>query len=347
MGVILAGNSALLHDLPAPYALFVADIADRLDAKTACGVAEWRPELCVAQIRSSDTAVDLGLPDMDFAAAAAAGARTVILGGAPFGGRLPSAWIRALEEALRAGLNIAAGLHDQLNANDGLRAIAAEHGCRLIDVRDSTSLHIPVATGRRRQGRRVLTVALDCAIGKKFTALQLERDMRARGLKATFRATGQTGIMISGRGIAIDAVVADFIAGAAEMLSPDNDADHWDVIEGQGSLFHPAYAGVSLGLLHGSQPDAIVLCHHETRTTVDGYPDFPVSDIQSGIARHLEMARLTNPDVRCAGLSLQTRHLPRAEALRSIEQFEARTGYVCVDPALTGTGRLIDALMAS
>lgn len=330
--------------IPRPYALLVADIVERLDAKTALGLLEWRPDWCVGQIRFSPASLDLGLPDLDFAAAAAAGVKTVVVGGAPFGGRLPPAWIEALADALRAGLDVASGLHDRLNANVMLRDLARRHGCRLFDVRESRDIAIPVATGRRRSGKRVLTVGLDCAIGKKFTALMLERELVARGIKATFRATGQTGILISGGGIAIDAVVADFIAGAAEMLSPDNEPDHWDVIEGQGSIFHPAYAGVSLGLLHGSQPDAIILCHEATRTHVDGYPAVPIVDIATGIERHLELARLTNPAVRCAGISLQLSQLPEERRLDALAALEQRTGLPCADPAVTGTGKLIDAL---
>lgn len=331
--------------IPRPYGLFLADVIDRLDAKTALGLLEWRPEWCAGQVRFGPACLDLGLPDMDFAAAAAAGIKTVVIGAAPFGGRLPPVWIDALAGALRAGLNIASGLHDRLNSNALLQQLARENGCQLFDVRESGGIAIPVASGRRRSGKRVLTVGLDCAIGKKFTALSLERDMKARGLKATFRATGQTGILISGGGIAIDAVVADFIAGAAELISPDNDADHWDVIEGQGSIFHPAYAGVSLGLLHGSQPDAIVLCHEATRRHIDGYPGFPLIGIETGIARHLELARLTNPAVRCAGISLQLQHLPEGERLAALAMLEDRTGLPCADPAITGTARLIDSLI--
>ena len=143
----------------------------------------------------------------------------------------------------------------------------------------------PAASGRKRSGKRVLTVGTDCAQGKKYTALALAKNLQSRGVDASFRATGQTGIMISGEGIAVDAVIADFVAGAAEQLSPDNAPDHWDVIEGQGSLFHPAYAGVTLGLLHGSQPDAIVLCHDPSRRTIDEYPNFPIPDFTSGHRR--------------------------------------------------------------
>ena len=333
------------REIPRPYLVFLGDIEQPLDAKTALGLVEWRRDWCRGQARLTPAALDLGLPDLSFAEAAARGIRTVVLGGAPFGGRLPPAWVAALEDALRARLNIASGLHDRLAAIPSLRVLAAEHGGQLFDVRDPPpGAALPVATGRPRSGRRVLTVGLDCAIGKKFTALQLEKDLIAMGAKARFRATGQTGILISGGGVAIDAMVSDFVAGVAELLSPANDPDHWDVIEGQGSLFHPAYAGVSLGLLHGSQPDAIILCHEATRTHLDGYPDFPLADLDISIERHLQMARLTNPAVRCAGISLQTAHLPPGERLAALEALERRLGLPCVDPAVTGTGRLVDAL---
>ena len=131
-----------------------------------------------------------------------------------------------------------------------------------------------VGTGEKRAGKRLLTVGTDCAVGKKYTALAIEKTLRARGVDANFRATGQTGIFISGRGIAIDSVIADFIAGAAEWLSPANQPEHWDIIEGPGSLFNPAYAGVTLGLVHGSQPDALVICHDARRTRISGSNPF-------------------------------------------------------------------------
>jgi len=190
-----------------------------------------------------------------------------------------------------------------------------------------------------------LTVGTDCALGKKYTALALARNLTQRGVAATFRATGQTGIMISGEGIAIDAVVADFIAGAAEQLSPDNAADHWDVIEGQGSLFHPAYAGVTLGLLHGSQPDAIVLCHDPSRRTIDEYPGFPIPDLKTAIGDYLRAGRLTNPNIRCAGLSINSSSLSNAESTAYIERLNRELGLPVCDPLRTGVDPLAAALL--
>jgi uncharacterized NAD-dependent epimerase/dehydratase family protein len=202
------------------------------------------------------------------------------------------------------------------------------------------------ASGRKRSGKRLLTVGTDCALGKKYTALALAKSLRTRGVAATFRATGQTGIMISGEGIAIDAVVADFIAGAAEHLSPDNTPDHWDVIEGQGSLYHPAYAGVTLGLLHGSQPDAIVLCHDPSRRTIDEYPDFPIPDLRVAIDDYLRAGRLTNPAVRCVGLSINTSSLSDTDSAEYLRRVTAELGLPVCDPVRTGVDALVATLLA-
>ncbi len=192
---------------------------------------------------------------------------------------------------------------------------AARLDRRLIDVR-TPPRDIPIASGKRRTGWRVLTMGTDCAIGKKYTALAITRALQTRGVDATFRATGQTGIMIAGGGIPIDAVVADFIAGAAEILSPDAPAAHVDVIEGQGSLFHPSYAAVTLGLLHGSQPDAFVVCHEPGRTAMVGTADYLLPKIEDVIALTLAAGRLTNPGIRCAGVSLNTGRLDARHAAR-------------------------------
>jgi uncharacterized NAD-dependent epimerase/dehydratase family protein len=325
-----------------PYALFLGDVADRLDAKTALGLLDWRPEWCVAQVRLPGCKVETSLPDAAPEEAARLGARTLVVGVAPFGGRLPDHWVPALLAALDAGLDLASGMHDRLSARPEIAQRAAALGRRLHDVRHlPPGTALPVGSGARRSGRRLLTIGTDCAIGKKYTALALERDMRARGWNADFRATGQTGLLISGGGIAIDAVVADFIAGAAELLSPPAAADHWDLVEGQGSLFHPAYAGVSLGLLHGSQPDALVLCHDPRRTHIDGYPDFPLPAPSRCIALALDLARLTNPDARCVGVSLNSAGMAQEERARAFAELSAECGVPCIDPLITGTGAVL------
>ena len=326
-----------------PYLLFLGDIRDDVSAKTAFGLADWCPGDCVAQWRLPGAAIDVGVPEMSASTAYGAGARSLIIAIAPIGGNLPQHWIPSLVEALDAGLDLVSGLHSRLNDISILRSTAARTGRELIDVRQSHG-PIPIATGRKRTGKRLLTVGTDCALGKKYTALALTRALHRRGVRADFRATGQTGIMISGAGIAIDAVVADFIAGAAESLSPDNDPQHWDIIEGQGSLFHPAYAGVTLGLIHGSQPDALILCHDSTRQHVNGFPEYPIVDLQIAIERYLEAARLTNPAVRVIAVSLNTSKLDDAACKATMSAIERQLQLPCFDPMRGGADRVADIL---
>jgi uncharacterized NAD-dependent epimerase/dehydratase family protein len=185
-------------------------------------------------------------------------------------------------------------------------------------------------------------VGTDCAIGKKYTALALDKAMRAAGMDSTFRATGQTGIMLAGEGLAIDAVVADFISGAAELISPDNDEDHWDVIEGQGSLFHPGYAGVSLGLLHGSQPDGFIVCHDATRSVISGWEHYALPTIREAIDQHVLMGQRTNPDIRCVGISVNTSKLPGGERENYLATLSEETGLPCIDPLIDGCGAIVE-----
>ena len=333
-------------EIRAPYLVFLGAVANPLDAKTGRGLVDWRPELCTGQLRLDGCGVDLGLPDMTPAEARDAGAGSLVIGIASFGGAVEPAWQDTLIAALDAGLDIVSGMHTRLKANEALRARAAATGRRLVDVRRPPA-GIPVGNGRRRAGRRVLTVGTDCCVGKKYTALALQRELAARGANATFRATGQTGILIAGGGMPIDAVVSDFLSGAAEQLSPDNEAGHWDVIEGQGSLFHPAYAAVTLGLLHGSQPDAIVVCHDAGRTHLDGYPDFPLPSLSECASRCVEAGRLTNPGVRAVGISLNTASLSPAERERCLAEAAEETGLPAVDPVATGVGLLADVLLGA
>lgn len=327
-----------------PYLLFLGEVGTRHLAKTACGARDWAPERCLGQLRLSPDALDLGLPDMTVGEAAGKGARTLVIGVASPGGRISESWRAVLIEALEAGLDIAAGLHDRLNADETLKARADALGRKLIDLRDPPS-DIPVGHGRPRSGRRVLTVGTDCAVGKKYTALAIWRGLQAAGAKADFCATGQTGVLISGRGFAIDSVVADFLAGAAETLAPAAPPDHWDVIEGQGALFHPAYAGVTVGLVHGAQPEAIVLCHEAGRDELALFPGFPTPDLETAIARYLELARLTSPNVYCAGVSLNTGGLDDAGAEALIASTAEALGLPVIDPMRGGAGPIVARLM--
>ncbi len=326
-----------------PYLLFLGDVRVKSDAKTAFGLRDWAGAHVVGEFALPAAAVSLGLPRLDPHQAAARGAGSLLIGVAPAGGELPAHWIPALEQAMAAGLDIVSGLHTRLSASPRLADAANRHGVRLVDVRHSDSA-FPVGTGRKRTGRRILTVGTDCALGKKYTALALAEALRAQGMKASFRATGQTGIMITGSGVAIDAVISDFIAGAAEQLSPDNEADHWDVIEGQGALFHPAYAGVTLGLLHGSQADALVLCHDPSRQCIEGHPDFPIPPLASAIEQYLAAGRLTNRGVRCIGISVNSSSLDDAQWAAYARRVEAELDLPVVDPMRGGVKPLVDAL---
>jgi uncharacterized NAD-dependent epimerase/dehydratase family protein len=328
-----------------PYLLFLGDVQDRLTAKTAFGLKDWCPDDVLGEWSLAGCGVTLGLQRLSPQEAAHRGAGSIVVGIAPTGGKLPPHWLSELVAAADAGLDVVSGLHTRLTSFPELLQAASRRAVRLIDVRHGEKTY-GAASGRKRSGRRVLTVGTDCALGKKYTALAIAKNLRGRGIAATFRATGQTGIMISGEGVAIDAVIADFVAGAAEQLSPDNAPEHWDVIEGQGSLFHPAYAGVTLGLLHGSQPDAIVLCHDPSRRTIDEYPDFPIPDLRVVIEDYLRAGRLTNRAIRCVGLSINSSSLSDADCAEYFRRMTAELGLPVCDPVRTGVDMLAAALIA-
>lgn len=331
-------------NLAAPYLLFLGSAQGNLEIKTALGLAQWCPGKCLAQWRLPDCSVSAGLVDMNPAQAVAAGAQSLVIGTAPSGGVLNTGWIPALVEALEAGLDLVSGLHVRLSTVPELQQAAEKYGRQLMDVRVPPE-DIKVGDGRRRSGLRLLTVGTDCCVGKKYTALAMHRAMLKKGLKASFRATGQTGIMIAGRGIPMDAVVSDFLSGAAEMLSPDNKSDHWDVIEGQGSLLHPAYAAVTLGLVHGSQPDAMILCHEAGRTEIDDHPGFEIPALHQCIEQYEATAALTNPAACVIGLSINTSSLPLDQRKDFLDQLSEKSRLPCVDPLLTGVGPLLEALL--
>jgi uncharacterized NAD-dependent epimerase/dehydratase family protein len=333
-----------VHSFHKPYLLFLGATRNEAFAKTARGLVDWCRQDCVGQWRLSESTISVGLPDMTAEAGARSGARTLIIGVAPIGGRLDELWLPSLVEALGAGLDLVGGLHSKLADVPILAETATRQGRRLVDVRQPQP-DIPIATGRKRSGKRLLTVGTDCALGKKYTALSLVKALREKNALVNFRATGQTGILISGSGIPIDAVVADFIAGAAESLSPDNDPKHWDIIEGQGSLFHPAYAGVTLGLIHGSQPDAMVLCHDPSRFKVNGFPEYPMPKLNVAVERYLEAASLTNPAARFVAVSLNTSKMDEAAARQAMCATEGELQLPCFDPMRGGANRIADLLL--
>jgi uncharacterized NAD-dependent epimerase/dehydratase family protein len=329
-----------------PYLIFLGDVQVALFAKTAFGVRDWRPEACAGEWALPEAKINLGLPFMPPAEAVAAGAKSLLIGVAPVGGQIQEHWIPALVEALEAGLDIVSGMHTKLETVEPIRLAAEKHGRTLHNIRHSGT-KFPVGTGIKRSGKRLLAVGTDCALGKKYTTLALAKAFQDAGHKATFRATGQTGIMISGGGIAMDAVVADFSAGAAETLSPANDADHWDIIEGQGSLIHPGYAGVSLGLLHGSQPDALVLCHDPFRTVIDEYPGFIIPPIKEVIELHLALARRTNSKAKCVAIALNTSSVTAEEGEKICTYYETKYGPPAFDPMRSDLRRIVDLVVSS
>jgi len=335
-----------MHQLRKPYLLFLGDVTLKSDAKTAFGLRDWCGQDVLGEWSLPAATVTLGLPRLSPLDAARQGAGSIVVGVAAVGGALPTDWLPELEAALDAGLDIVSGQHTRLTEFPSLVKAATCSGTRLIDVRHSDQV-FPAGTGRRRTGKRVLTVGTDCALGKKYTALALTQALRDQGAAATFRATGQTGVMIAGQGVAIDAVISDFVAGAAEQLSPDNAADHWDVIEGQGALFHPAYAGVTLGLLHGSQPDALVLCHDPERRTIEGYPNHPIPELKEAIRRYVEAGQLTNPAVRCVGISINSSSLTDAQWVSYANDLTDQLGLPVVDPMRGGVAVLATALLTS
>jgi D-glutamate N-acetyltransferase len=327
-----------------PYLLFLGDVRDELAAKTAHGVVDWRRDWCVGQMRLPGCQADTGLPDMDIEAARAAGARTLVIGVVNAGGVLPENWAASIIEAIEAGMDVASGMHDRLTNNPAIRSAAEGHGVTLHEVRHSDQ-HFATGKGTKRTGKRLLTVGTDCSIGKKYAALALEKEMRQRGYDVEFCATGQTGVLIAERGVAIDAVAADFISGAVEWLAPAAAPDHWQVIEGQGSLFHPSFAGVTLGLLHGAQPDGFVVCHEPTRTTMRGVKT-PLPSITALIDATVTLGRLTNPDIRPVGLAINTAALDEDAAHRCLAEAAAEYGMPAVDPIRTGVGPLVDQIEA-
>ncbi|SFE62033.1 N-acetyltransferase DgcN [Roseivivax sediminis] len=328
-----------------PYLLFLGDAPDPLAAKVAQGIKDWRPENCVGQFRMEGCRADMKLPDMTLEEAKAAGAKTLVIGVANRGGKISAAWKEVLMAALDQGFDLASGLHNLLRNEKDLRDKAAETGRTLHDVR-IPEVEYPIANGEKRRGKRVLAVGTDCSIGKMYTALALDRDMKAAGMKSSFRATGQTGILITGEGVPLDAVVADFMAGSVEWLTPDNDDDHWDVIEGQGSLFHVSYSGVTLALIHGGQPDALILCHEPTRTHMRGLPGYALPSLEALRDMALELARVPNPNCQVVGVSVNTAALGDSEAEAYLRQVEDRMGLPAVDPYRHGTAPIVEALRA-
>jgi uncharacterized NAD-dependent epimerase/dehydratase family protein len=328
-----------------PYLLFLGDATDQLAAKVAQGIRDWRPDNAVGQFRMEGCKADVGLTDMTLQEAKDAGAKTLVIGVANRGGVISQAWKEVLIEALGMGFDLASGLHNLLKNEGDLVAASQVAGTTLHDVR-VPNVQYPIADGKKRTGKRVLAVGTDCSVGKMYTALALDESLRETGIKSTFRATGQTGILITGSGVPLDAVIADFMAGAIEYLTPDNDPDHWDVIEGQGSLYHVSYSGVTLALIHGGQPDALILCHEPTREHMRGLPEYKLPSLEQVRDAALAMAQVANPDCKVVGVSINTQHMSAEKAKEYCAEVEQRLGLPTVDPFRDGASRLAEALAA-
>lgn len=331
--------------LKTPYLLFLGDAHDQLAAKVAKGICDWRPEYAIGQLRLPGCKADLGLEDMTLEEARKAGAETMVIGVANRGGVISKSWKDVMVEALEKGFDLASGLHNRLQDNPHLADAAVRHGQELFDVRVPQHQY-PIATGEKRSGKRCLTVGTDCSVGKMYTTLALEKEMKERDMNVDFRATGQSGILITGEGVPVDAVIADFMAGAVEWLTPDNDPDHWDLIEGQGSLFHVSFSGVTIALIHGGQPDALVICHEPTRTHMRGIPNFGLPTLEEVRDLSLQIARVVNPDCKVIGISVNTSALNENEAKNYLANVEEQMGLPTVDPYRQGAARLVDALEA-
>ena len=330
-----------------PYLLFLGrpDFPDTI--KTASGIARWRPELCAGEwhLDGGDRSITTGQPQRTPEEAARAGAKSMVLGSVNAGGRLASEWADAIERALRVGLDVVSGMHERLRGIPRLADAARQYGRRLLDIRVPPA-GIPVGTAEPRSGHRVLTVGTDCNIGKMWTTLAIEKALRERGCDATFRATGQTGILVAGGGIPVDAVVSDFVSGAIEQLAPAAADDHWDVIEGQGSLFHPSFAAVTLGLIHGAQAEHLVMCHQPGRKQLRTLPTYPLPSLSDCIRANEDAARLTAPSAKVVAVALNTVHLADREAERACAEARDETGLPAVDPIRHGAGVIAETLLA-
>ncbi len=327
-----------------PYLLYLGNSQDPLSVKTAQGIMTWRPDSVVGEISVSGSSTSVGAEQMTIQEAYRRGAKTLVIGYANGGGYIEPDHLQDIVEAIETGMDIASGMHRALRSYEVVRKAAERCGRKLHDVR-IVEREFSVGTGTKRPGRRLLTVGTDCSVGKMYTALALQKEMLTRNLKADFRATGQTGIFIVGSGVSVDAVIADFISGSVESLSPARGEDGWDIIEGQGSLFHPAYAGVSLGLLHGSQPDRLVMCHQPDRPHMRNIPDRALPGLEECIEANLWAARVVNPAVKLSGIALNTRGMSDTAAWQSCEKVENTINLPCQDPLRDGVTRIVDSVI--
>jgi uncharacterized NAD-dependent epimerase/dehydratase family protein len=274
---------------------------------------------------------------------------TAIVGVATQGGRFPPAWRELLKSAIAGGLDVESGLHEFISEDPELRELAERHDVELRDLRKPPpGLSVPTGANLEVPATIVLTVGSDCAIGKKTVAVELDLEARSRGLASVFVPTGQTGIAIAGWGIAVDAVISDFLAGAAEWLVVEGARRGGELlfVEGQGSLVHPAYSGVTLGLVHGSAPHFFVLCHKAGATEVEGFPGHPLPRLPELVELHERISLRARP-ATVAAIAVNTAGLDDEAARQAIADAAAETGLPADDPVRFGAGRLVDAVTAA
>jgi uncharacterized NAD-dependent epimerase/dehydratase family protein len=318
--------------------------------KTARGVILYGPHPVTAVVDSTSAGSDLeGVPivsSVEEGLAREPRANAALVGVAVAGGRLPPEWRSLLRAVLKGGLDLESGMHEFLSEDPELAELARLHGVEIRDLRKPPAdLSVSSGANLAHQASVVLTVGSDCAIGKKSVAIELDREARGRGLRSVFVPTGQTGIAIAGWGIAIDAVVADFLAGAAERLVVEG-SRRGDLlfVEGQGSIVHPQFSGVAVGLLHGSAPHVLVLCHMAGETEIEGCPGHPIPPLPELVELHERVALPARP-AKVAAIALNTRRLDEEGARRAVSEAESETGLPVDDPVRFGPGRLLDSVL--
>lgn len=328
--------------------------------KTATGLIRYGKEPVVAVIDSTRAGLDVshalnreigrGIPVVrDIYEAMTCGPDTLLIGIAPMGGALPESWRWQLLAAIEAGLNLVSGLHFFLSEDQELREAAARRGVTIWDVRRPPETHrVGMFRPHRPGSHTVLAVGSDCAAGKMTAMLELDREAQARGLNSTFLATGQTGIMIAGHGLPADRVISDFLAGETEYSVLDLTSRYdWVFVEGQGALNHPGYSPVTLGLLHGSLPEAMIFCHHAGATALDGLEQVTFPDLNRLIRLNEEVVNIL-PQKRpskIVGLALVTANMNQEQAQEAIRAVEEETGLPATDVWRFGAGKLMDALL--
>lgn len=321
-------------------------------AKTAICILRYRPEQVVALLDRPGAGKTCGellgvggaVPVVASLAEAPPGANALVIGIAPAGGKIPAAWRPVILEAIARGMSVVSGLHDFLKDDAEFAAAARRHGVALIDVRDNHESECAERRGIREGCLRIHTVANDCSLGKMVASVELTEGLKRRGVDAKFAATGQTGILVEGDGCPVDRVISDFVNGAAERLVLANQHHEVVVVEGQGSLFHPKYSGVTLGLLHGCVPDGLVLCYEVGRTEVNGMPGFPLPSLERTREVYELMARLAHP-CRVVGIAMNSYKVSGAEAEAERERVRRAMGLPVCDVIRHGPDELVDAVM--